>query len=115
MKYSEIYNKAANLVEKGWTQDAMARNEQGAEVYSNSRYAISWCLGGALNCASQGFSLNRRVELRKYLGLDLDVPSWNDDPNRTKEDVIKLLRDAAKRADKEGIHHNAVISYLLEY
>ena len=48
MKYAELYNKAADLIEKGWTQNAFATNEYGDDVSPNNNKATSWCLSGAL-------------------------------------------------------------------
>ena len=53
MKYSEVYNKTADLVEKGWTQGIMARDKWGTSCYPTSSLAVSWCLSGALTLASE--------------------------------------------------------------
>ena len=104
MKYSEVYNKAADLVEKGWTQYAMARDVHGSKRDFGSKDASSWCLSGALHlgcCDLSSVSSYRK--LTSYLLLEDYLFVWNDAPDRTQEDVIKLLRDTATRADKEGL------------
>ena len=108
MKYSQIYNKAADFVEKGWTQGRMAVDKHGNDCHSQSKDAVRWCLSGALSltCVVKSFSqfsMSPRTELVKYLSLEDSITYWNDDPNRTQEDVVELLREAAKRADEEGM------------
>ena len=56
MKYSEVYNKAATLIEKGWTRHAMARDRAGYECNIKSELAVSWCLSGAISAAFKEFS-----------------------------------------------------------
>ena len=109
MKYSEIYNKAADLVEKGWTRGAMARDDRGDDCEIGSDYAESWCLVGALNLACRGLWLDGGLaegqyrEIREGLRIDCSLTAWNDGPGRTQKDVIKLLRDTAEQADqREG-------------
>ena len=102
MKYSEVYNKAAGLVERGWTQHASARDRYGDRCQVNSTLAVSWCFTGALNLAGWYIPFSSLREIRDYVYYNQDMVDWNDNPNRTKKDVVKLLRDAAKRADEEG-------------
>ena len=104
MEYSEVYNKAADLVEKGWTQNAQAKTGGEAKCNFDDSCAVRWCLTGALMLAyytlsSFGYSL---TELRDYLGLGRSPSLWNDHPDRTQEEVVKLLRETAKRADEEN-------------
>ena len=111
MKCSEIYNEAADLVEKGWSQNAFARNKNGFSVDPGGDGATSWCLSGALWLVTYGKgTFNRPSDYRtsilyklvQDLKLKKFVAAWNDDPDRTQEDVVKLLRDAAKQADEEN-------------
>ena len=102
MKYSKVYNKAADLVEKGWTQHASARDKHGNSCQVNSTSAVSWCVTGALNLAAWYIPASSLKEIRNYIYYSRGMLDWNDDPNRTKEHVVKLLREAAKRADEEG-------------
>ena len=100
---AELYNKAADLVEKGWTKGTLARDSAGWPTYPSSNHAVSWCLEGALVAAvhATDTSWDREstlIELTKNLELKGYVSQWNDFPGRTKEQVVALLRDAADRS-----------------
>ena len=103
MEYSEVYNKAAALIEKGWNQNVYSKNEKGKVCKPWDKSAVSWCLSGALlhvlNSGEVGYSLK---EVRVHLGLGVTAATWNDHPDRTQKDVVRLLKNAARRADKEG-------------
>ena len=89
--------KAADLLEsKGWTQGAFARNGH-EEVSINDPQANCFCVLGAIIFSNCIGDLRTRAALARYLNLDRDewVLDWNDDPTRTKEEVIKTLRDCA--------------------
>ena len=105
MKYSEVYNKAADVVEKGWTQGTFARDKWGDECYFRDPLAVSWCLSGALSLAfNSPFGLNSYKTVRNYLRIGTSLSIWNDDPYRTQKDVVKFLREEAKRADEEDMN-----------
>lgn len=100
MKTSEILNKAADLIEqRGWGK--------GPGTWSGDRL----CLEGGL-MAAMGVSANHTPDFHfcpahravsDYLGRDLHedaerhlgVWSWNDEPARTANEVIEVLRAAA--------------------
>ena len=104
MKHSHIYNKAADLIEKGWVQGELAKDKNGDSCSSHNKNATHWCLAGALNLAGFGsISPSSYDNLISFLSLDDPITIWNDDFNRTQEDVVGLLRDAAKRADEEDV------------
>ena len=71
----------ALLVKRGWVQ----------EEYSN---ANGYCLLGAISKAAAGSNANPAfVVVRRVLrikGLDT-IAGWNDRPDRTKEEVLKVL------------------------
>ena len=103
MKYSKFYNKVADLVEKGWTQGTSARTKSGARCDFQDTRAVSWCLSGAILAVYYGpLSVTSLTELRSYLGIGALASRWNDHPDRTQEEVLKLLRETAKRADEEN-------------
>ena len=106
-EYSTVYAIAADIVERGWTQHAYARDDDEINCKIGSEKAVSWCLSGALL-----LTFDRLCEdlpmftwhlLSNYLGLSVSIANWNDNPDRTQKDVVKLLREAAKRADREGM------------
>jgi hypothetical protein len=97
----------------GWTQHVMARNDSGekisimhlgrmlnpavAEVCGIG--AIVWQTGDA-----NGLFYAIKCEVEKRLARDaaekrtfpFNLPSWNDDPSRTVEEVIDLFEETAK-------------------
>ena len=105
MKYSKFYNEAADLVEKGWTRATMARDKSGLSCHPLDKCATSWCLSGAFGCVASYnvLSLAFCEDLKDYLKLDVPLSRWNDARSRTQKEVVKFLRDAAKRADEEGM------------
>ena len=103
MTDAELYNKAADIIESGWTKRTLARNIEGYAVHPNDRRATSWCLGGAIRLAvytNEGLKeysstmdrLMRNLELRE------DIGRWNDCHGRRKKQVVALLRKAANRS-----------------
>ena len=102
MTDAEAYNKAADIVEKGWTQWAFARNEYGSPVHPCEKEADRWCLTGALVAATNSTIsvMDAPTSLIKGLKLEDDqAVRWNDDPSRTQAGVVELLREAAKREE----------------
>ena len=103
MTDAELYNKAADIIESGWTKRTLARSVEGYAVHPNDRRATSWCLGGAIRLAvytNEGLKdykstmdrLMRNLELREA------IARWNDCPGRRKKQVVALLRKAANRS-----------------
>lgn len=112
MTDAELYNKAADIIKKGWTQNAFARNEEGFSVTPDGKDATSWCLTGALWLVVRGNKNPKEYygdvpltvhNLIKNLGLRESAGVWNDDPNRTKEEVIELLQKAVILTGEENI------------
>ena len=103
MLNSELYSKAADIIESGWTQGVYARDEDGCSVYPQKKTAKSWCLTGALfavayttdKCISYGLIVDNLIE---NLALEDTPGMWNDSPDRTQEQVVTLLRRAAARS-----------------
>ena len=98
MTYAELYNEAAALIEKGWTQDVYSRNEKGYQCDPGDKSAVSWCLSGALLLASDHQDSGFLRGARAYLRLETAASIWNDSPGRTQREVVKLLKNAARRA-----------------
>ena len=86
-----------------WTQRAIARNRTGDEVDSGSHAAVAWCLTGALHrsCFRQhGSHRNKvlaywsgRLRIYEHLGGLTALAQWNDAPERTHADVVRVLRE----------------------
>lgn len=81
------------LVKNGWTQNRY-RSQEGAFCLAGAIryvYAFSTDFDGRLE-------LHARLErlLAKRGAADPQVPSWNDEPGRTKKQVLELLRSVEK-------------------
>ena len=86
-----------------WTQHALARNGQGTPVSGMSPEATQYCIVGALE--RSGNAVLDKIG-PNFVGIwDIydvvtsncdaeDLVDWNNDPERTQEDVQRLLRGA---------------------
>ena len=94
--------KAARAkVEAGWTQRAAARDASGQSVGWTEAKACSYCAMGALWAATEGSAHSAELWLIRVLqsrNAGHSVISFNDDRNRTKDDVLKLFDDAIELA-----------------
>ena len=104
-KPSKILSTAADLFEAGeigWTKGYYARTNEGEMVPYTSRNAKSFCSIGII------YRLHKHLDkdniTRSFLNkiLDRSIIEWNDDKNRTKKQVIKVFRKAAKLAEQNG-------------
>lgn len=99
---TEHLQRAIDILEReGWIQGAMEGGAGGV------------CLLGALNIAPSWdvkFDLVRgepvsfgyvRDVLEDRIG-DRSIVSWNDQPGRTKSEVLDVLREAIERAESRG-------------
>lgn len=104
MKISEILFKAADLIEPegAWTQGALARGADGEPVEPEDRDATCWCISGALMRLSDGqfYELIKPVE--RVIGGRI-IPAWNDTKGRTQAEVVAKLREAATKAQEQGL------------
>lgn len=99
--------RAWEIIEQnGWCQRVPARDGDGNMVDALSDQAVSFCVIGAI---WRNYGLNADTVIEKvaarvatpkqrskpYYALLLNsiVGGWNDTPNRTKEDVISLLKE----------------------
>jgi hypothetical protein len=93
--------KAAALLESSptaWTQRWLARNAEGNNTSPRNPNACSWCALGAIakvqNLPDAPQEYNPAAMLLAY-HLKVNIVDWNDNPLRTRADVIKGLREAA--------------------
>ena len=89
--------KAAQLVVRGWCQNAWARNAAGGECDVASRKAKAWSGHGAVRKACgrnkhMWFEVEMKIEadLRTWFGHK-HLDEWNDLPERTRDEVRDLL------------------------
>lgn len=94
--------RAADLIEeRGWCQNHSAIDAAGVEcVYPE---AVAFCAGGAINYVADIETYYTACDLLdKAVGMgDLGYITWNDDPERTKAEVVARLREAAERSEHE--------------
>ena len=88
--------KAWELLEqKGWCQGVFAKDREGESVLPHSPCAEQFCMLGALGAVYRDEEYLSATDcLRRTLG-ETSLTAWNDDPTRTKAEVIAAL----KRAD----------------
>ena len=83
MKISELLNSPEK-----WTQNVFARDNTGKEVCYNSKEAVCWCLLGAVRLLPID---EQKIAMTKIIDKVNSVLQWNDNPNRTHQDVRQLL------------------------
>lgn len=91
--------KAYEVLEQhDWTQGWFARNIRERPVSVNDEAACSFCTVGAIDKAYEDYNTNHemRFKLEEYLYAktgSFSISNWNDHPDRTKEDIIKVLKE----------------------
>ncbi len=108
---ANILERAAELIEtKGWTQGSYVRYGNGEEVGDTDYDAECFCISGALSHASKKKDFDMMCKAYYFLtdiicktrNSTKCLEKWNDDPARTKEEVIAFLKSAAELARKEA-------------
>lgn len=105
MKKSEIYAKAVDVInELGWTQGRYVNRKTG-EVCAVG--AIRFATGAKYNTTDgyfEGGPSGSELDQYQYDAGVLHgfVPNWNDDPSRTKEDVLLYLKEKAYEYEQRG-------------
>ena len=89
MTTKEILEQARALIERGWTQNASARNADGDHVAPTSRHACKWCASGALNTVYE------------------TIQNWRDDPKT--EEASDLVRAAIPKGSND--FHKTIIGF----
>lgn len=104
-KASDIMEKAAEIVSRGWTQ----------RIFTNSARSC-FCVRGALSVAAgaqmltEGHKPSERllakvisgVSPRSDVAAENSLVAWNDAPGRTQAEVVAKLREAAALARDQG-------------
>jgi hypothetical protein len=91
MKIKELLAKPIS-----WTQGAYARDKDGNGVHIKSKFAISFCLLGAIEYCYDTVPecITILNKIRKELGIDQFTTwntAWNDAPERTHKDILDLV------------------------
>ena len=106
---------AHRLVASGWCQGALARDETGVEVPSWSEEARSWSLLGALLASwhrqdsrdgedvvahlADAHALGHATEVIGTVVGTASLPGWNDEPGRSRAEVVDALERALALLD----------------
>ncbi len=100
----EGLKRAKELIERGWTQNTLARATDGAPTATFAEDAVSFCISGAcvrgaMEIGLPVWKLDGAIEaaLRKH-GYHRRIANWNDQPKRTKEEVLALMEEAIRDA-----------------
>lgn len=99
--FSEL-RRVKGLLSMGWTKEVYARDAEHEVCEPESPRAVCFCLLGA--CAKvweeTGYNpVNHFLAQIMIEGYE-DIPTYNDDPERTKEDVLGLCDKVIERAKK---------------
>ena len=97
-----VLKEVRSLIETGWTQDVLARSEEGIQCDPEDEDAVSWCLTGAIRRAIWQFpslpgrplySLRIELVLRAAAGGSKikSLVLFNDAPGQTKDTVLDLI------------------------
>lgn len=80
--------------EANWCQRALAMDSDGNKYnWPYSRYICKWCLTGmVLYCYNGDYSLTNII-MNKIEDKVGHIPTWNDRPERTWEDVRALAEE----------------------
>jgi len=99
-----ILESGLDLITRGWCQNDYAKSAKGLSRKPSDKSARSWCAVGALDCAAQ--RLNHELYSPAHsaaLGClhtcnnKAPLAEWNDDPSRTKKDVVLLYKSAVEQ------------------
>ena len=105
-----ILERAAELVEQGWTQRTTARTASGNQCDSASPFACKWCAVGAIEragCESRYSRTDKAVALVRDAVEPSAFPfqflsEWNDERGRTQAEVVAAFRRAIELAKEEA-------------
>jgi hypothetical protein len=109
----EILTKAQDKIRdpKNWTQDTYARDETGASVKAHSPAAVCFCSLGAIESFfhSEEFDGLEVMHARDFLYTAANqiadgrtVANYNDDPDRTHDEIMALWDRAKEIAHATG-------------
>ncbi len=110
MKTSEVLKFGLEQIQRGWTIRAFARDANFQPVGLESPNTVCWCAVGALY---QKIKNPYSEQLKEALSIldsvireqnsTLSILHWNDQPGRTKEQVIAVYRAAIEKAEQKEL------------
>lgn len=99
----KILRDARELLAKpnGWIQGSFARNKYGVATLIESSTACSFCAWGAVRRASLLNGHDVPVEYDVTGIPDTNFINFNDQPGRTKEEVLDYFDEIIKKVENE--------------
>jgi hypothetical protein len=91
---------ARSRIEQGWCQGDYACDRWGEQIGATSSGATGFCVLGAVQATGEDFPLDQRGLVETILEVvaeNHDPVSFNDHPDRTKEEVLGLFDQAIER------------------
>jgi hypothetical protein len=91
---------AQELIARGWCQDVAAVSRNGRAVEPTSIHARGWSALGALTAAYRSYPAHdgeARLAFavaRRALARGRALDTWNDEPGRTREQVVAAFQAA---------------------
>jgi len=106
----QIVVDAITYIERGWCQDALAKNKHGNSVYVMAEEACEWCMMGAIIRSTmdklkpeswaeyENVADNVVQVVSQHIELDcgLSIDQYNDSAYRTQAEVVEKLRIVAE-------------------
>ncbi len=97
---ARILQGAAVLIQRGWTQQASARDRSGNKVNGASYTAFQWDAGEAIFQAAgttEAAVVRPAFQAMTRVNGSPDLVGWNDAPERTKAEVVAAFLEAARQ------------------
>lgn len=106
-------DRAADLIEQGWTRGAYARDEYDGYASVSSNRAVCWCASGALGQAAYDmFWASSDKGRQSYILLydawheanpGKEIVPFNDDEKTTKQNVIDSIKRIHFEIEEEDL------------
>jgi hypothetical protein len=123
MNTVDALTQARVLIETGWCQGSAAKTGDGRECFAHSEHACQFCPTGAVTRVTWPWEPDDDPELweannlawealakaiRNEYGWDMSehlpwsvIQDWNDEPGRTKEEVLEMFDRAIELVEEE--------------
>lgn len=88
------------LTNTGWCQGQYWRNSQGRFAAKREDIASACAVGSILQVDASQELRNKALDTIEGL-TGIFLPTWNDDPKRTKEEVLQVFNKAIEEASDE--------------
>jgi hypothetical protein len=97
----KVLRRMKTLLRKGWTQNVSARNAKGYATLFTAADATRFCLLGAEYRAAYELESQVPIEavepLLRRCAKARNIPDYNDDPKRTKKEILAVVDCAIQK------------------